>query len=99
MNTAQVIELRPQPKQKKSRGYDYLNLKTFTKSQVNGLTKAIMSQRWGTYDRGKMWDNIFDKAKSYGLDAGYSGAYYGERLDFTTPRKITKEQTDFGKRW
>lgn len=79
--------------------YDYLNLQRFTKSQINGLTKALISQRFGTYESSKAWDAIFAKAEQLGLEIGYCGNYYGERLDFKTPRKITREQTDFGRKW
>lgn len=78
---------------------DYKNLKMFRKSQVNGLTKHFTSLRFGCdFDRTKTWERIFRRAKELGMDVGYSHAS-GERLDFATPRKITKEQTEFGKAW
>lgn len=82
-------------------GYDYKTLKKFTKSQVNGLTKRLMSNRFKTdiCDSTKMWDAIFKDAESIGLGVGYCGEYYGERLNFKNPRKITKEQTALGKNW
>ena len=80
--------------------YDYANLKTFQKSQVNGLTKHLANLRFdaGTYETSKLWDQIFNRAKELGLEIGYSEAH-GERLDFLKPRKITAEQTAFGKAW
>lgn len=78
--------------------YDYANLKVFKKSQVNGLTKHLSSLRFGEFDSHKTWDKIFKRANELGLEIGYSEAH-GERLDFKTPRKITAEQTQFGKQW
>lgn len=81
--------------------YDYANLKTFQKSQVNGLTKHLSNLRFGgegistNHDK---WNRIFDRAKELGLEVGYSEAH-GERLDFISPRKITADQTAFGKQW
>lgn len=84
--------------------YQYAAIKRFEKSQINGLTKHLASLRWGgsnnfdRLDRTEMWERIFNRGKELGLEIGYSEAY-GERLDFTVPRKITREQTTFGKAW
>ena len=78
--------------------YDYKNLKVFTKSQINGLTKHLSNLRFGSNDNHESWNKIFNRAKELGLEVGYSEVH-GERLNFTTPRKITKEQTQFGKAW
>lgn len=81
--------------------YDYANLKTFQKSQVNGLTKHLAGLRFGSDGADgsqNKWSRIFDRAKELGLEIGYSEAH-GERLDFVKPRKITAEQTKFGKAW
>lgn len=79
--------------------YDYKNLKRFEKSQINGLTKHLNNLRFEDYETNRaLWDRIFRRAEELGLEIGYSEAH-GERLDFKTPRKITKEQSDFGKRW
>lgn len=80
--------------------YDYANLKQFEKSQINGLTKMLASLRWKAegHDRDKAWDLIFDKAKAIGMTIDYS-VVQGERLTFKKPRKITAEQTKFGKNW
>ena len=81
--------------------YDYANLKTFTKSQVNGLTKHLSNLRFnGDHNQGNhaKWDLIFKRGAELGLKIGYSEAH-GERLNFKAPRKITPEQTKFGKAW
>ncbi len=79
--------------------YDYKNLKTFTKGQINGLTKHLSNLRFNQgFDNNKMWTAIFKRAEELGLEIGYSEAH-GERLNFVKPRKITREQTQFGKKW
>lgn len=78
--------------------YDYKNLKVYKKSQIGGLTKHLSQLRFGTYDNHTMWDRIFKRGEEIGLEIGYSEAH-GERLDFKTSRKITAEQTKFGKAW
>lgn len=77
---------------------DYRNLKVFKKSQINGLTKVLMSQRFGLGDHNESWERIFKLAETFGLKVGYSYAH-GERLDFLKPSKITSEQTALGKAW
>ncbi len=78
---------------------DYANLKTYKKSQVNGLTKYLSSLRFASMNNSQaMWDIIFKRGKEFGLEVGYSEAY-GERLDFSKSRKITGEQTALGKQW
>lgn len=77
---------------------DYKNLKVFQKSQVNGLTKALIRERFEAFDKTEAWNKIFKTAENFGLEVGYSHAS-GERLDFLKPRKITSEQTEFGKAW
>lgn len=81
--------------------YDYKNIKKYTKSQIGGLTKRLMGTRFkiNNYDRGDMWDALFKDAKGLGLEIVYNDIGHGERLDFAKPRKITKEQTEFGKAW
>lgn len=83
------------------RGYDYAKIQKYEKSQINGLTKKIAGLRYGSAGSGRdaAWERIFKFAESVGLKVGYCGPYYGERLDFVKPRKITKDQTDFGKQW
>ena len=68
--------------------YDYANLKTFTKSQIGGLTKRLAGMRFkiNTHEKSKLWDAIFQDARSLGMEIGYCGDYYGERLEFKTPR-------------
>lgn len=79
--------------------YDYKNIKTFTKSQIGGLTKHLSNLRFGvSNDRNEAWNKIFERAKELGLEIGYSEAH-GERLDFIKPRKITGEQSKYGKQW
>jgi hypothetical protein len=77
---------------------DYKNLKQFQKSQINGLTKHLSNLRFGVGSNQDMWQAIFKRGEEIGLEIGYSEAH-GERLDFKIPRKITKEQSDFGKSW
>lgn len=77
---------------------DYKNLKQFKKSEVNGLTKHLSNLRFGTGSNQDAWTAIFKRSEELGMEIGYSEAY-GERLDFKVARKITKEQSDFGKAW
>lgn len=78
---------------------DYKNLRQFKKSEINGLTKHLMSLRFGAgLDSRGSWDAIIKRAEELGLTLGYSTAY-GERLDFARPRKITREQTELGRVW
>lgn len=83
--------------------HDYANLKVFTKSQIGGLTKHLAGLRFKqTGDElnsnGMMWKRLFGRAGELGMEIGYSEAH-GERLDFKQARKITREQTQFGKAW
>jgi hypothetical protein len=77
---------------------DYKNLIKFEKSQINGLTKYLSNLRFGTGSNHDAWNAMFKRGEEIGLEIGYSEAY-GERLDFKVSRKITKEQSDFGKAW
>lgn len=78
---------------------DYNNLKVFQQSQVNGLTKYLSAQLFNNFtDRND--DSIIDKAKAFGLEIDYCDFHSrGEKFIFTKPRKITAEQTKFGKTW
>lgn len=78
--------------------YDYKKLKIFTKSQIGGLTKHLASLRFHTSDTSDSWQRIFTRCSELGMEIGYSEAH-GERLDFKLARKITSEQTYFGKSW
>ena len=79
----------------------YKDLKKFTRGDIMGLTKRLNAHRFGkSCDRSAMWDSLFKDAEDTGLEIGYDDLNgYGERLDFTKPRKITAEQTKFGKAW
>lgn len=79
---------------------DYKNLKVFKKSQVNGLTKHLSGIRYSVpYEtRGNLTDLIIKRCTELGMEIDYCYAD-GERFTFTKPRKITKEQSDFGKQW
>lgn len=77
---------------------NYKDLKVYRKSQINGLTKHLAGLRFGHQSTQDMWDAIFNRAKELDMKIGYSQAH-GERIDFIKPRKITKEQTVFGKTW
>lgn len=81
---------------------DYKNLKTFQKSQVNGLTKHLSSLRFNQPYSPERRNNdvIIDRAKEIGLEVDYNDSnQMGEKFTFTSPRKITGEQTKFGKAW
>lgn len=80
--------------------YDYKNLKKFEKSQVNGLTKHLAGLRWSKEPGNRTNDVMIDRAKELGLEVDYNDSHMsGEKFTFTTPRKITAEQTTFGKAW
>lgn len=80
---------------------DYRNLKKFEKSQVNGLTKHLSGLRFGgCEERGKGNNRMIDRAKELGLEIDYNNSHLpGEKFTFETARKITAEQTAFGKTW
>lgn len=78
--------------------YDYANIKVFQKSQINGLIKNLSNLRFGMGSTQEMWNAIFQRGKEVGLEIGYSEAH-GERLNFIKSRKISAEQTKFGKAW
>jgi len=79
---------------------DYKNLKVYKKSQVNGLTKHLSGLRFSTpySERRELADKIISRCTELGMDLDYCVSH-GERFTFKTPRKITKEQSDFGKQW
>lgn len=80
--------------------YDYKNLKVFKKSQVNGLTKHLSGIRFSIPmdERRDLTDAIIKRCSELGMSIDYCYAD-GERFTFNKPRKITKEQSDFGKQW
>lgn len=85
--------------------YDYANLKQFTKSQINGLTKHLSGLRFArAYDSdrydGRRNDAMIERAKQIGLEIDYNDSHLnGEKFIFAKPRKITAEQTQYGKAW
>jgi hypothetical protein len=85
--------------------YDYANIHRFTKSQIGGLTKKLASLRFdgdfysSTYRR-DLESRVETKAKEFGLEYLWHEAECdGYIYLFKTPRKITREQTKFGKAW
>lgn len=80
---------------------NYSELKTFQKSQVNGLTKALSALRFRSWSDDKNLEtDIMFKAKQFGLKHERSDWHSGgEIFLFDKPRKITKEQTQLGKEW
>lgn len=82
--------------------YDYKNLKKFERGQIMGLTKRLAGIRFkvpNPHNTSDIWDALFKDAESLGLKIVYNDIGHGERLDFIKPRKITAEQTKFGKAW
>lgn len=89
---------------------DYKSLKVFRKSQINGLTKHLGGLRFldiqdysNAFEKGIKVDvneRMISRAKELGLDIDYNDSNLpGEKFTFTNPRKITKEQTQYGKAW
>lgn len=81
--------------------YPYATLKTFQKSQINGLTKHLSNLRWTT-NQNLRRDNdvIFKRTEELGMEIDYNDSNLrGEKFVFKVPRKITREQTIFGKSW
>lgn len=80
---------------------DYKSLKTYTKSQVNGLTKKLNSFKWAP---GKDFAR-HQFSQTLGLvhvTNDWTDLYGGVTLNihhFMTPKKITREQSQFGKQW
>lgn len=80
--------------------YDYRNLKVFKKSQINGLTKHLANLRWTKEAGNRTNDVMIDRAIELGMLVDYNDSHLsGEKFTFTVPRKITAEQTKFGKAW
>jgi hypothetical protein len=85
--------------------YDYKNIKVFKKSQVGGLTKHVAGLRWKEEFRqpnsyNSDMDKVINHLKTLGLEIDYNNSHLsGEKFTFTKARKITKEQSDFGKAW
>lgn len=78
---------------------NFSKLKTYKKSEINALTKKLNSFRFGpSTENHAQWTRLFEFSESIGLEVSYSQVY-GETLIFKTPKKITKEQSDFGKAW
>lgn len=76
---------------------NYTELKIYRKSQVNGLTKHLSGLRWG---KDESRDLTIQRAEEIGLQVDYNDSHItGEKFTFKTPRKITAEQTRFGKAW
>lgn len=79
---------------------DYKNLNKFQKSQINGLTKHLASFRFSKDGRDMANGRIIDRALELGLQIDYNDSGVpGEKFTFIKPRKITSEQTMFGKAW
>lgn len=80
--------------------YNYAEIKKFQKSQINGLTKHLSGLRFGASEMGRGNDKMINRAQELGMEVDYNDSNLpGEKFTFKTPRKITKEQTDFGKAW
>lgn len=80
---------------------DYKNLKRFEKSQINGLTKHLACLRFSEYsERERRNERMIERAEQLGLQVDYNDSHMsGEKFTFKVPRKITAEQTKFGKAW
>lgn len=80
--------------------YNYTSLKTFEKSQINGLTKHLSQLRFGASEMGLGNSKMIARAQELGMEIDYNDSNLpGEKFTFKTPRKITKVQSDFGKAW
>ena len=89
------------------KAYDYSKLTKYTKSQVNGLTKKLSGFRYMKVPSESL--AISDRHRqitkeTFMSDLGLN--YYNEHYDsnsnvyhFSDYKKITKEQTTFGKAW
>lgn len=80
---------------------NYSALKTFKRSQINGLTKLLGSTRFAD---NKRKEKVIAMKNLIGLDHignEYCEAYsaHSNVLHFAKAKKITKEQSDFGKTW
>lgn len=81
---------------------DYKNLKRFEKSQINGLTKHLSNLRTPyTPDKDSNRNGpMIDRCLELGMIVDYNNSgLNGEKFTFKVPRKITAEQTRFGKAW
>lgn len=82
--------------------YDYAKIKVFHRGQILGLTKKLSGLRFGDWNapRGAQNDKMIELAKTFGLELDYNDSNLrGEKFIFTKVRKITPEQTKFGKAW
>lgn len=86
----------------KNNRYQYDKMKTFPKSAIGGLTKKLSSFRFTSNNTTN--DNQYDKTLIFAREVGlaWSHNHYevnGDVFLFTSARKITTEQTAFGKDW
>lgn len=82
--------------------YNYKDIKVFHRGMIMGLTKSLSQLRFGNYDapRGEGNAKMIERAKTFGLEIDYNDSNLpGEKFLFKTFRKITNEQTKFGKAW
>lgn len=87
---------------KKNNVYQYHSMKVFPKSAINGLTKKLSSFRFN--DNNTNHDNAYDKTLMWAREQGLNWSHNDYEIDgdiflFEKARKITKEQTQFGKTW
>lgn len=79
---------------------NYKDLKTYQKSQINGLTKHLASLRFGVESRSTGNDAMINRAIELGMQVDYNDSNMnGEKFTFLKPRKITAEQSKYGKAW
>lgn len=82
----------------KGNRYEYHKMKTFPKAAINGLTKLFSSARFS--DSYCNRDRVIQTKDAMGLkQVDYLYESRAQVLHFAKARKITKEQTQFGKAW
>jgi hypothetical protein len=86
----------------KNNRYQYAEMKTFPKGAIGGLTKKLASFRFTSNNTTN--DNQYDKTLIFAREIGLSyshneSACNGDVFLFATPKKITAEQSNFGKAW
>lgn len=87
---------------KKNNRYQYDKMTVFPKSAIGGLTKKLSSFRFISNNTTN--DNAYDKTLTWAREQGLSLSHNnyevnGDVFLFESVRKITKEQSQFGKAW
>lgn len=84
----------------KNNRYQYEKMKTFPRGAIMGITKHLSGLRFSSDYGDDLTTKQINRAKELGLELDYNDSNTsGEKFTFIKPRKITSDQTKFGKAW